>query len=184
VVSTYGTKQSPPVALDDTTITATTALSWGGHSEERAVDIQIVERTRRFSLVLASNGEPGYRSEQITLKHKDKVLAGYSFQWEVPRLLKAVPSTIIVSPSSGNAEKTVVLRSTDSRNFRVTRVETDMEGIRAECEDRGLSSVKSIRIAVNAQRLKTNRSSEITIHTDHPLQPMARVLVVISSGSG
>jgi hypothetical protein len=185
VAVAYGTRREPPITLDDAELKGTAVASWDGPASERAMSDHVLERRRSFSLSLNSDGEPGYRFEHISIIWKTSPLAGYTFQWELPRALKAAPSSVIVSSNSAKTEKTVVLTSTDHREFRVLRVQTGgKKGIEVDYRVRSPSAVNSIRISVDPSLLGTNLTTEVKIYTDHPIQPLARVQILISPSSG
>jgi hypothetical protein len=183
VVSTFGTQREPPLALDETLLKATAPFSWCGPATERHLDDQLVERTRALWLTLSGVGQPGYRLERVTLQHRDRVLAEYSFQWELRRALVAAPATVVLSAKAGRTRKTVTLRSDDRQEFRVVKIQADGKAVQARWVDPGPSWVKSIPIEVDPLLLGNNTSTEITIQTDHPVQPLAKVLILVVPGS-
>jgi hypothetical protein len=185
VAVAYGTKRLPPIALDDAELKATAETSWAGPARERAMSDHVLERTRSFSLSLGSEGEPGYRFEHISLVRKSSPLAGYTFQWELPRALKVMPGSVILPSNSVRTEKKVVLTSTDRREFRVLRVQTGgKRGIEVDWKDRPPAAMNSIRISVDPASLGSNVTAEVKIYTDHPVQPLATVQIFISPSSG
>ena len=152
-------------------MTATAPFSWDSPETQRLVEGRVLERSRPFSIELSGSGEPGYRSEVITLRHKSKTLVDYPFEWELPRLLSAEPSSLILSTESGKSERTIVLRSHDHAKFRVLKVQADIEGVSSDCQDQVASSTKVIRFAIDPGRLAPGMAGEIKIHTDHPRKP-------------
>lgn len=89
-----------------------------------------------------------------------------------------------MAPTTGTGEKIVVVRSTDKRDFRILKIETRGRGVQAECEDSGASSSKSIRITIDPRLLGANTTSEVKFYTDRLAQPVAKLLVLVTSGSG
>ncbi len=179
-VSSFGTNEESPLDLDDSLVKTTLPKAWHGPKVERIIDERIIEISRTLSVILDAAGEPGHRSELITLQRGDEILLQYPFQWEMAAALKAMPSTIIFGSDVSETEKTIVLRSSDGKNFRLTKIESTLAGVEITAEDSGSSTTKRLRLSIERREVQETAFGHIRIYTDHPLQPLVKISMAIS----
>lgn len=91
----------PPLILDDTTVNASTGLSWEGGATKSHSIAQIVESRRMFTIELKAEGLPGPRRADISIVDGKDILLRRPVDWEVASCLKSIPTGIITGNDSG-----------------------------------------------------------------------------------
>jgi hypothetical protein len=183
VAFSSGTKAEPPLTLDDTTVKASTGLTWGGPATESRSEGGIVESRRPFTIELKADGQPRTCHVDISIVDGTSILLRRLIDWEVASCLKASPPGIIVTDRSERTETNILIRSVDDRAFALSEATSSLPGVVAEFKGSERHGIHVVRVKIESGPANRGKTGQVTITTDHPSQRIVRVSVFVSNAS-
>lgn len=180
VVYAHALEGERGLELDDSTVNATSGLAWEGPARRTQRADGVVEWSRPLSITLTAEGDPGPRTETITVLDGERPALQRRLDWEVASCLKADPPGLIAAVAS-RMEKRVIVRSVDGRAFRITSIGVEAPGVSAKVEEDEPRAAHVVRVAIEPEADGQGRSGKLVIKTDHPGQAVVVVGVLITA---
>jgi hypothetical protein len=165
---------SPPSAVDST---EPFLVRFVGDATEEPGHGGIVESRRIVEGALALGQGVGTYVGELRLKWDDGTSKTSPIRREVPPHIRAMPSTIVVSPNDGSRKYKVIVNS-DGRPFRILKVIGQaLANPQAPGPDPAATHV--LNVELDPSRLDQVETSEIDVTTDHPDQASLKIKVFL-----
>jgi len=180
VAFAYGTPSDGPPPLDRARIASDAHTEWMGPPRGRLLENGLIEQSRPLSATLVGEGEPGDRITAVEVWHQDERLGGVKVPWEVVAGIKAVPSALLVRSGPDTQKMPISLRSQDGQAFDVLKVTSSLPGIHGATIEKGAKPVHNVQVAIEPGPGNIRHWGQVTIKTNHPVQPVVKVAVFIA----
>jgi hypothetical protein len=176
-VITNGTTDDPPIDLDRVELASTIAVRWSGAKETVAAPDGLTVESRRFVAMLDRTGEPGPRAAEIVLRDGQGERARHRVDWDLVPPIVASPKMVVLA--TGRREYRVMLRSQDSKAFRVEAIECVVPGLRCRVADSAAGTSQSVVVEVEDAKRTSAGHPAIVVRTDHPSLRRVEIPIVV-----
>jgi hypothetical protein len=173
----YGSSNEPPYDLASMELCAIIKVGWAGPKDESPSDNGLTVASRRLAAWLDSGGPPGERKAEIVLCHRGQVVYRHALSWETVPAIAASPKTVVFQ--SEKRDYRVIVRASDQRPFRITRIECDVPGVRCRTAGSARSIEQVVEVSDSATTRSDSKRGTISVFTDHPAQEKTTLPILV-----
>jgi hypothetical protein len=134
VLHSNGNGEVAPISLDQIELRTNLPVRWLSKSITQSHENELIEASREGEVTLPSDGSIGAHVEELRFEHQKQLRAIHPIQWERLPAIRSSPEALLFTNSRGQPPKTLIIRATDDREFKILGVDDKEKLLQASIE--------------------------------------------------